>query len=73
MATTSQAFKDLSDQNQVGTRLGVTSTELIGFYGVTTCVIRPTVGGSMTSGALASSVASALQTLGLINVSSFSA
>ena len=68
MATTSQAFKDLSDQNQVGTRLGVTSTELIGFYGVTTCVARQAVSGSISSGALSSSLANALAQLGLVNV-----
>jgi hypothetical protein len=68
MAMTSSALKDLSDQNSVGTRLGATSTELIGFYGVTTCVTRQTVTGSISSGALASSVATALSNLGLANV-----
>ena len=73
MATTSSAMRDLSDQNSVGTRLGTTSSDLIGFYGVTTAVVRPITGGSMTSGALASSVAYALAQLGLISVSSYSA
>ena len=73
MATTSAAIRDLSDQNSQGTRLGVTSTDLIGFYGVTTCAIMPTVGGSMTSGALASSLAFQLAKLGLVTVSSYSA
>lgn len=68
MAMTSSALKDLSDQNTIGTRLGVTSTELIGFYGVTTCVTRQTVSGSISSGALASSMATALSNLGLANV-----
>lgn len=68
MAMTSSALKDLSDQNTIGTRLGVTSTELIGFYGVTTCVTRQTVSGSISSGALASSMATAMSNLGLANV-----
>lgn len=68
MAMTSSAMKDLSDQNSIGTRLGVTSTELIGFYGVTTCVTRQTVSGSISSGALASSMATAMSNLGLANV-----
>jgi hypothetical protein len=42
MAMTSSAMRDLSDQNVVGTRLGTTSSDLIGFYGVTTCVARQT-------------------------------
>jgi hypothetical protein len=65
MAMTSSALKDLSDQNSVGTRLGATSTELIGFYGVTTCVTRQTVTGSISSGALASSSGYSPQQLGL--------
>ena len=68
MATTSSALRDLSDQNQVGTRLGTTSTDLICFYGVTSGVIRQTVSGSISSGALASSVAAALSAYGLANV-----
>ena len=73
MATTSNAMRDLSDQNSQGTRLGTTSSDLIGFYGVTTCIARPVVGGSMTSGALASSLAFQLAAAGLISVSSYSA
>lgn len=46
MATTSAAIRDLSDQNSQGTRLGVTSTDLIGFYGLTTCVAQVSVIGS---------------------------
>lgn len=68
MATTSAALRDLSDQNSQGTRLGTTSTDKIGFCGVTTCVGRRTVSGSISSGALASSVAQALSDLGLANV-----
>ena len=73
MATTSSAMRDLSDQNSIGTRLGTTSTDLICFYGTTTAVSKATVGGSMTSGALASSVAFALAAMGLFTVSSYSA
>jgi len=68
MATTSAAIRDLSDQNSQGTRLGVTSTDLIGFYGVTTCSARLSVSGSISSGALASSLAQAMSTMGLVNV-----
>jgi hypothetical protein len=70
MATTSTAFRQLSDGNAVVTLLGVSSTDLIGFYGVTTASARISVGGiSISSGAAASSVIFALQTYGLINVS----
>ena len=50
IATTSvtAAIRDLSDQNSQGTRLGVTSTDTIGFYGVTTCVAASTIIGSLT-------------------------
>lgn len=61
-------MKDLSDQNSVGTRMGVTSSELLAFYGVTTGVTRQTVSGSISSGALASSMATALSNLGFANV-----
>jgi hypothetical protein len=68
MATTSAAIRDLSDQNSQGTRLGVTSTDLIGFYGVTTCFAQLAVTGSISSGALASSLAFQLNKLGLVSV-----
>ena len=68
MATTSAAIRELSDQNSQGTRLGATSTDLIGFYGVTTCVAKPTVTGSISSGALASSLCAQLSSMGLVNV-----
>lgn len=73
MATTSSAMRDLSDQNSIGTRLGVTSTDLICFYGTTTATAKLGVGGSISSGALASSIAAALNTMGLLNVSTFAA
>lgn len=68
MATTSAALKDLSDQNSQGTRLGTTSSDKICFYGVTTATARQAVSGSISSGALASSLAFAMSTLGLVNV-----
>lgn len=68
MAITTSTFKDLSDQNAVGTRMGTTSSDLICFYGATTAVAKRTVTGSISSGALASSVAQALSDLGLANV-----
>lgn len=66
MATTSAAMRDLSDQNSQGTRLGTSTSDLICFYGTTTASAQLSVSGSMSSGALASSVAIALNTLGLL-------
>lgn len=68
MATTSSAMRDLSDQNSVGTRLGVTSTDLICFYGSTSASGKLAISGSISSGALASSLAAQLAVLGLISV-----
>lgn len=68
MATTSSAMKDLSDQNSIGTRLGTTSTDLICFYGTTTASAKLAITGSISSGALASSMAAQLAVLGLISV-----
>ncbi len=42
MATTSAAVRQLSDGNSQGTVLGRSSTDLVGFYGVTTGVARQT-------------------------------
>lgn len=72
MATTSAAVRQLSDQNSQGTQLGAATSDPIGFYGVTT-LPQPITGGSLTSGALASSLAFQLAKLGLITVSSYSA
>ena len=79
MAVTSTAFRQLSDGNAVGTLLGTGPTDLIGFYGVATAVSKQgtiALGSgssfaslSMTSGALASSIALALNALGLISCS----
>lgn len=72
MASTSTAFKELTDANSVGTRYGQTSTEPLGFYGVTTCVPQfvfstGVLSQSISSGALASTLVVALNRLGLIN------
>lgn len=78
MTTSSIAARQLSDQNSQGTVLGVNSSDAIGFYGVT-AVGRPgaaTLTGSsfaslsQSSGALASTLAIALNNLGLINCTS---
>lgn len=74
--TSSNAQRQLSDGNPLGTILGVSATDIIGFYGVATSVAK--VGTillgsgssfaslSQSSGALASSIAIALNNLGLI-------
>jgi hypothetical protein len=63
IATTTQtkAVRDLSDQNSQGTRLGVTSADLIGFYGATSCIAQSSIIGALT---LASATASAFSTGG---------
>ncbi len=72
IATTSVTalLRDLSDQNSQGTRLGVTSTDLICFYGVTTGVAASTMtnatatafstGGSTSFGFSSASIAAAV-------------
>lgn len=37
------ALRDLSDGNVDGTRLGQSSSEKLGFYGLATCIVRPSV------------------------------
>jgi len=71
IATTTKtaAARQLSDQNSQGTILGASATDLIGFYGVATPVAQPAVSGSISSGALASSLVAQLVTLGLITAS----
>ena len=63
IATTTQTalLRDLSDQNSQWTRLGLTSTDLICFYGATTAVAASTIIGSLTLG---SATASAFSTGG---------
>ena len=72
MASTSTAFRQLSDGNAVGTLLGVSATDLIGFYGVTTAAAQFVFSTGVTmqsisSGALASTMAFVLNKMGLIN------
>lgn len=81
--TSSVAVRQLSDQNGVGTVLGASSSDLIGFYGVTAGVAKVgtvALGSgssfaslSQSSGALASSIAIALHNLGLISCSTVAA
>jgi hypothetical protein len=83
MPITSTAFRQLSDGNAVGTLLGISVTDLIGFYGATTAVAKVgtvALGSgssfaslSQSSGALASSIAIALNNLGLISCSTVAA
>ena len=80
MPTTSTAFRQLSDFNSVGTILGISSSDLIGFYGVTSAAAKAgtiALGSgssfatlSTSSGALASSIAIVLNNLGLITCTS---
>ena len=70
--SSSNAARQLSDGNSQGTNMGQSSSDLIGFYAVTTNVARQGLTGSsfaslsQSSGALASSLAIALNNLGLI-------
>ena len=66
MTISSIAIRQLSDGNSQGNVLGQSASDLIGFYGVTTAVARQVVGGSLSSGAFTSSLATALANLGLI-------
>lgn len=73
--SSSNAQRQLSDGNSQGTIMGKSALDLIGFYGVTSAVAQQGLAGSsfaslsLSSGALASSVALALNALGLINCS----
>lgn len=49
MATTSQAVKQLSDGNSVGTVMGQSTTDKIAFYGATAGLAQSTIVGSLTS------------------------
>ncbi len=50
IATTTQtkAVKQLSDGNSQGTVMGVSSTDLLGFYGLSTAIAQSTITGSVT-------------------------
>ena len=71
--SSSNAAKQLSDANSQGTILGQSATDLIGFYGVASPQAQKVVGGSITTGTLASSIAFALNAMGLISVTSYGA
>ena len=78
MATTSTAFRQLSDGNAVGTLYGISTADLIGFYGNTTCFAQLAVSSGVTqnsisSGALASTIAFYLNKIGLIQCTTISA
>lgn len=73
MPTTSTAFRQLTDQSTPGTLFGATTTDVIGFWGVTSGTQKSTVNFatlSQSSGALSSSIAIALNALGIINATS---
>ncbi len=63
MATSSVAQRQLSDGNSQGNVLGQSSTDLIGFYGVTSAVPRVAVVGSTLS-AQAGALTTAAQSAG---------
>lgn len=70
--SSSNAVKQLSDQNSLGTILGATTTDFIGFYGLTQGVGQGNANGlSFSSGALASTLAFQLNRLNLINCTTF--
>ena len=76
MPITSRAIRQLSDQNSIGTILGASSTDLIGFYGLTTGVAQVAVGGSLSSTGsmtMVSTIVNALVALNLISVSTLAA
>jgi hypothetical protein len=67
------ALKELSDGGTEGTRLGQSSTDKLGFYGLATPIVRPSVATAITTGAtetatisLVRSIRLALVNLGLV-------
>ncbi len=76
--SSSNAVKQLSDGNSQGTSLGQTSTDKISFYNATP-IAKPGITGSsfasisQSSGALSSTLAIALNNLGLIQCTSVAA
>lgn len=60
------ASRQLSNGGSDGTVLGQSSTDKIGFYGVATPVVKPTVTGSKGSNAALTSLMTALVALGLV-------
>ena len=67
--SSSNATRQLSDGNSIGTIMGQSSTDVIGFYGITSGVARIAIGGSLTTGTFVSSLANALAAYGLLTVS----
>jgi hypothetical protein len=57
-------YEQVSSNQPDGAQFGRTSTEKIGFYG-TAPIVKPTISGSVSSGAGVSSIAVALAALGL--------
>ena len=47
--TSSNAVRQLSDKNSLGTILGQSSTDKIGFYGITSPVAQPVLGALQSS------------------------
>lgn len=60
------ASRQLSNGGSDGTVLGQSSTDKIGFYGVATPVVKPTVTGSKGANAALTSLMTALVALGLV-------
>ena len=65
--SSSNAVRQLSDGNSQGTVLGRSSTDLIGFYGVTTPVAQATVTSIASTGAALINLVGVLHNMGLIN------
>jgi|GEM_PF-3992997 len=71
--SSSNAVRQLSDGNSQGTIYGQSVTDLIGFYGTSGVAQLSCNGVSISSGALASTLAFQLNRLGLINCTTFAA
>jgi hypothetical protein len=64
------ALKQLSDGGPDGTKLGQSSTDKLGFYGLTTPIVRPSVATIITTGATETATISLVRSirLALINL-----
>lgn len=71
--SSSNAVKQLSDGNSQGTSLGQSVNDKISFYNLTPVAQGNVNGLSISSGALASSIAFQLNRLGLVNCTTFAA
>jgi len=65
--SSSNAAKQLSDQNSQGTILGASATDTIGFYGAGTPRAQATITGSASSGVMGTNLIGALHDMGLVN------